>query len=265
MPASKFTANGLLNLIFGAAAWSTKPSTLYFALFTANPTADGGGTEVSGSNYSRKAITANTSNFSNPASAGDNLSNAVDIEWARASGAWGTVTGWGIYDAPSSGNLIWYEALNTPVDVGNAQQPKIAASALTFSMSGQFGDLIEQKILKHLFRAEAWSAIGTHYLALGTGASSAGLTGEPSGDGYARKSVTNNTTNYPTTTTAIKTNGAVQAFPTATGSWGTITHFGIYDASTSGNLLWFGEIPPVAISSGVYQFAASELQLGIGA
>lgn len=35
------------------------------------------------------------------------------------------------------------------------------------------------------------------------------------------------------------TNGGVVAFPAATANWGTVIAFGLYDASTSGNLLWW--------------------------
>lgn len=43
--------------------------------------------------------------------------------------------------------------------------------------------------------------------------------------------------NEPATAPANVTNGAVITFPASTASWGTIQAFGIYDASTSGNLL----------------------------
>ena len=36
-------------------------------------------------------------------------------------------------------------------------------------------------------------------------------------------------------------NGAI-TFPTPTAGWGTVTHFGIYDAASGGNLLFFGAL-----------------------
>ena len=49
---------------------------------------------------------------------------------------------------------------------------------------------------------------------------------------------------------SIASNSAVE-FPTATGSWGTVSHFGIYDASSSGNLLFHGAFSASkAIASG---------------
>ena len=35
--------------------------------------------------------------------------------------------------------------------------------------------------------------------------------------------------------------GAV-TFPAATASWGTVTHFGVFDASSTGNLLYWGAL-----------------------
>lgn len=43
----------------------------------------------------------------------------------------------------------------------------------------------------------------------------------------------------PATSPANVTNGATISFPAATSSWGTVVAFGIYDASTSGNLITF--------------------------
>ncbi len=53
--------------------------------------------------------------------------------------------------------------------------------------------------------------------------------------------MTRNGTNWAAATgtaPAVGDNAVAVTFPQATGSWGTITHFGFYDASTAGNL-WF--------------------------
>ena len=43
-------------------------------------------------------------------------------------------------------------------------------------------------------------------------------------------------------TTATKNNGNAIAFPAATADWGTVVAFGIYDAASSGNLLYTGPV-----------------------
>jgi hypothetical protein len=56
---------------------------------------------------------------------------------------------------------------------------------------------------------------------------------EVSGGSYARQAVT-----FGSPSNGVSTNSASVTFPTATGNWGTITHIGIRDASTAGNLLY---------------------------
>ena len=75
------------------------------------------------------------------------------------------------------------------------------------------------------------------YLGLGTGSSDTGLTGEPSGNGYARQSITFSVTDDVASNTNLLTFG-----PNTGTNWGTMSHFGIFDASTSGNLLWHGTL-----------------------
>lgn len=65
---------------------------------------------------------------------------------------------------------------------------------------------------------------------------------ELSGSGYARAAVTNNSTNWPNASGGSKSNGAAIAFPIATADWATATHFGIFDASSGGNLIHYGAL-----------------------
>ena len=79
-----------------------------------------------------------------------------------------------------------------------------------------FTNFLETEILDHVFAGAAYTAPGTHYLALFTGAP--GETGggtEVSGGGYTRKAVAF------TTSGATTSNNAAVEFPTATGNYGT--------------------------------------------
>jgi hypothetical protein len=83
-------------------------------------------------------------------------------------------------------------------------------------------------------RPTAW------YVALYTVApGEAGGGTEVSGGSYARTAVTFTVSGTAPTTAS---NSAAVEFPTATGSWGTIVAAGIFDASTSGNLLAFANL-----------------------
>lgn len=80
-------------------------------------------------------------------------------------------------------------------------------------------------------RPTAW------YLALFTAAP--GETGggtELSGSGYARQAVT-----FTVSGNTASNNAAIE-FPTASGSWGTITHAAVFDASTSGNMIAYASL-----------------------
>jgi hypothetical protein len=101
-----------------------------------------------------------------------------------------------------------------------------------------FTNFLETEILDHVFAGAAYTAPGTKYLALFTAISDgeAGSVTELSGDAYARQTVAF------TTSGATTSNNAAVEFPTATGSWGTVTHVGVYDAASSGNLMCYATL-----------------------
>ena len=88
----------------------------------------------------------------------------------------------------------------------------------------------------------------------------AGTVTEVSGGSYARVALTGK---FPTATAGSVTNNAEIAFPEATASWGTVTHCGIYDAASAGNLLWVTNLSSsAAITTGqIFKFAVSNLTL----
>jgi len=94
----------------------------------------------------------------------------------------------------------------------------------------------------------ALASAPTIYLALFTAAPNmAGAGGtEVAGASYARKATA--ASDWGTATSAdpsVISNGTAQAFPQLVGSgedWGTVTHFGLYSALTSGTLLAYGAL-----------------------
>lgn len=85
------------------ASSATRPTAWYIGLFTVAPTDAGGGTEVSGTAYVRKAVTFTVT--------GDTASNSAAVEWPVAGGSWGTITDLAIFDAVTAGNMIGYATL----------------------------------------------------------------------------------------------------------------------------------------------------------
>jgi hypothetical protein len=136
-------------------------------------------------------------------------------------------------------------------------------------MAGSASDYLENEILDHIFGAAAWSAPENLYFALSTADPlDTGLgIAEPSAGSYTRKAVVNNDTNFPAATGGAKSNGAAIEFVEATGSWGTISHFAIFDAAyPSGNMLAHGDLgTPKAITTGdTARFAIGDLDITFG-
>ena len=95
-----------------------------------------------------------------------------------------------------------------------------------------FSNEFETRVLQWTFTTGSPTQPTAWYVALFTDdPTDAGTGTEVSGGSYARTAVT-----FTVSGDTASNSGAVE-FPEATGSWGTITHIGIYDASTSGNLI----------------------------
>lgn len=126
MAMSKYLANKLIDHIFRTASFS-KPTNLYWALFTTDPTITGSGTEVSGGSYARVQLDPLDTNYTatqggtSGASSGtpSKTTNAVAVTFAAPTADWGTVGWWGLFDAPSGGNLLLEGALLSTQTVRN--------------------------------------------------------------------------------------------------------------------------------------------------
>lgn len=129
MPGSKsdYLENTVLNLILGAVAY-TPPVTVYIALYTAAPTDAAGGTEVTGGSYARKSMTNNAVNF--PAAVNGAKSNGTDIIFATATVSWGTVLAFGILDAATAGNLLYWGTLALSKIIGPGDTAKFSTGDL---------------------------------------------------------------------------------------------------------------------------------------
>lgn len=90
----------------------TRPTNWYLGLFTSNP-GEGGGTEISGNGYTRKAVTFTVT--------GDTATNSGAVEFDVATGSWGTISHVAVFDASSGGAQIAYAALTAAkaIDTGD--------------------------------------------------------------------------------------------------------------------------------------------------
>ena len=105
---------------------------------------------------------------------------------------------------------------------------------------GSFGNHWEDEILDHLFGKGSYTP-PTIYIAFSTADpldDASGLA-EPVGGSYARVSTAAGDWNVASG--GVITNANNIAFPTATGAWGEITHFALFDAASGGNMLAHGQ------------------------
>ena len=121
-------------------------------------------------------------------------------------------------------------------------------------------NLFETRVLTWLFTGDAVTRPSAFYIALFTSNPAEDASGtevSTSGTAYARQSATF------TVSGNEATNSAAIEFPTATASYGTVTHIGVFDASTGGNLIAYAAITTSkAIDTGdVLRLPANDLDI----
>lgn len=134
MNMTDYTEKKLLDHLLGKAAY-TMPTTVYLALFTADPTDTGSLTnEVSATNsgYARQAVTASMS--ATNATTGVS-SNSNVIGFGPATADWGTITHVGFMDAPTGGNMLLTGAMTSARTIQNGDAVQMAAQQLSVTFS----------------------------------------------------------------------------------------------------------------------------------
>ena len=118
----------------------------------------------------------------------------------------------------------------------------------------------ETRVLTWLLTGDAVTRPSSFYVALFTSnpdEDASGTEVSTSGTAYARQSVSF------TVSGNTASNSAAIEFPTATASYGTVTHIGVFDASTSGNLIAYAALSTSkAIDTGdVLRLPANDLDI----
>ena len=114
--------------------------------------------------------------------------------------------------------------------------------------TAQASDYLENILIDHLFRTRTFAKPAALYVALFTAApTDAGGGTEVTGGAYARVNLAPLDTNWKATqggvsgnssgTGGMTSNAVAITFPAPTANWGTVTHFGIFDAASGGNLI----------------------------
>ena len=119
---SDYLENELLDHILSVGSY-TMPSNVYVGLSTGSFNDDNSGIELTGNNYARVAATFSVAS-------GGTTSNSSAIEFAAATGSWGSVSHFGIFDAASSGNLLIHGAFTTAKTIASGDILKIPTGDL---------------------------------------------------------------------------------------------------------------------------------------
>jgi hypothetical protein len=119
----------ILDHLFGKGSYT--PPTIYIGLSTADPGDDATGlSEPSGNGYARVATASADWN----AASGGALDNANAIEFGEASGSWGTVTHFALFDAASGGNMLAHGSLTQSKTIASGDTARFSAGDLDVSL-----------------------------------------------------------------------------------------------------------------------------------
>ena len=142
---SNYAENHIIDAILRGVAIGA-PTALYIALFTATPSASGGGTEVAGGSYARINLAPTAANWASTGGATTvtnpsvgttgTTSNNAAITFAAPTASWGVITSFAIFDAVSGGNMWFFGNLTVSKTVNNGDAaPSFAISALSLTMT----------------------------------------------------------------------------------------------------------------------------------
>ncbi len=121
-----------------------------------------------------------------------------------------------------------------------------------------FSNEFETRVLNYVFTTSSVTRPTAWHVALYTAApNDSGGGTEVSGGAYARQSVAFSVSGN------TATNSAAVEYPTATASYGTVSHVGVFDAATGGNLIAYAALSASkAIDTGdVFRIPAGDLDI----
>lgn len=126
---ANYWENEILDHLFGKGSYT--PPTIYVGLSTADPTDDGSGlSEPTGGSYAR----VQTSGTDWNTASGGALDNANDITFPEATGSWGTITHFALFDAATGGNMLAHGSLSASKAVTTGDTAKFAAGDLDVTL-----------------------------------------------------------------------------------------------------------------------------------
>ncbi len=251
MTTNAFTdiAEGLIiDHVFRTTVWA-KPASLYLGLMSAVTNGETSTfTELSGGSYARVQKTPGATDFN---IVGNVATNAGYVTFPNPTGAQGTATHIGIWDASVNGNLLVYSQLNAPVTIAAGGPPlAFAPNAFSFTYNGKttaFSNLI----VSFLFGSATWAKpTSLNFDLMTTAPTAAGGGVVCNAASYAAVNVACSDSNFaaPSSGNGTTSNANNITFPVPGEAWGEILAARIVD--NTGLFITWAEFAPQSIGLG---------------
>lgn len=133
---SDYLETTVLNSVLRGVAFPAVTGSTYVSLHTADPTDAASGAEVSGGAYARVAVSRATGSWTAPAdnAGSQSTNNVAAVTFPSPTANWGTVTHFGVWDAATTGNMLYSGALTTSRNILNGDSaPSFAAAAMVIN------------------------------------------------------------------------------------------------------------------------------------
>jgi hypothetical protein len=250
---------------------SFSSSNAYVALFSGHPVTFGLGAELTGGGYSRVQAGFTVS--------GSTAKNTSEIKFPRATADWYSVVFYGIVDAATNGNILFWGLLPVSRQVYTGETFFISASALYIGLGAGYSAYLGGKILNHTLNNINYTSPGLNVFAalyntlpnaLDSGGSEINEANYSrlriSGSGWSGPPPASVTGGYPDVTITTTSTIDLPYCSDTQYSWGTINGLCLRDSDSGGNQLFRGAFPypPTVVVDDSYSINSGDLSLKIG-
>lgn len=243
---SDYSEDALMKHILSETTY-TPVATVYLGLSTADPLDTAAGlAEPIGNGYVRKAITFG-------AASSRAVTQSIDVSFDEATGPWGTLTHYALFDAETNGNMLAHGQLAASKSVISGNTPSVLSGEIAVSINPTaWSDYLANTAMDFMFRDQGFSSPSL-YVALVettevTDADTGGTLNELDMTGYAREAVTA----WNAVSAGASANTNLIDFGTLTGVGETVVSIALCDAlaASTGNLLMYDNTVDQAVGDG---------------
>jgi len=237
MNISNYLEDALIKHTLGLGVYSS-PASTWVALLQTMSNDGTVYTELSGSNYVRRQILP--THFDAPTDG--TTANNVDITWPAALADWGSVRYVAIFDSAVAGNMLWWGELEVVKYISRSAIFTIREGDLAVGAAGAFSQYSRNGVINLSLRNNnpTFASPSEVYVGIGVVPDVYNSSLSEPGAGYSRVRVTS----FGAVANGVYTILTPAISFIAGANWGEITHIGLFDAATAGNLYYALEMDP---------------------